>query len=119
MDVRQVTVVDWDDIGQVGIDGIAARLKDEAALVGVRQEPAYDVKPLKDGRTRQRWVIDFDGNRVRDTWVNQGHAFSHMDMVKAWLEEKGYTFTRVPNSNYRSRFDRLGEFDRLMREFGL
>lgn len=70
MDVRQVTVVDWDDIGQVGIDGIAARLKDEGALVGVRQEPAYDVKPLKDGRTRQRWVIDFDGNKVRDTWVH-------------------------------------------------
>lgn len=48
-----------------------------------------------------------------------GHGFSHMDMVKAWIEQEGYTFTRVPNRNYRSTYGRLSEFDRLIGRFGL
>jgi hypothetical protein len=55
--------------------------------------------------------------RRRMWWVNSGHGFSHMDMVKAWIEAEGYTFTRVPNSNYRGRYGRLSEFDRLVGMF--
>ena len=49
-------------------------------------------------------------------YVNYGHGFSHMDMVKAWIEDEGHTFTRVPNRNYRPR---LTEFERIMRGLGL
>lgn len=56
--------------------------------------------------------------RRRDTWwVTSDHGFSHMDMVKAWIEREGYTFTRLPNSNYRGRYARLATYDRLVREF--
>lgn len=62
------------------------------------------------GRTRS--II----RKGRMWYVEWGHGFSHMDMVKAWIEEQGYTFTRVPNINYRPR---LRTYERMMREFGL
>lgn len=49
-------------------------------------------------------------------YVDYGHGFSHMDMVRAWLEEQGYTYTRVPNRNYRPR---LRHFEELIGRFGL
>ena len=63
----------------------------------------------KQGRTRTI-------TRKRGLWyVEWGHGFSHMDMVKAWIEAEGYTFTRVPNRNYRPR---LREYERIMKGFG-
>lgn len=68
--VRAVTVIDWDDRGQCGIDAIVDRIRAREGAPSVRREPAYNVPALPDGRARQCWVIAFDGNRVRDTWVH-------------------------------------------------
>lgn len=66
-----------------------------------------------DGHGRTRSIV----RRGRMWYVDSGHGFSHMDMVKDWLSREGYTFTRVPNRNYRP--DALPTFSKFMREFGL
>lgn len=64
----------------------------------------------------ERGVTRHITRKGRMWYVSWGHGFSHMDMVRAWIDEQGYTFTRVPNSNYRP--DPLPHFSRLMRSFG-
>lgn len=66
-----------------------------------------------DGHGRTRSIV----RQGRMWYVDSGHGFSHMDMVKDWLKREGYTFTRVPNRNYRP--DPLPTFSKIMRGFGL